>query len=182
MIKNKKVYKNQLTKKIKQIRKGIQSEEFIPKSKVRQLTLGFTLIEILVVIGIIALLASVVIVAINPSRQFKLARDSQRLSNVTAILNAISQNTAEHKGIFDCTNQISNTAKIIKSDNTTGIDIASCLIPNYISSIPFDPSNTNAHYIDNTDYNTEYTVSSDAQGRIIVSAIGEITPNISVTR
>jgi prepilin-type N-terminal cleavage/methylation domain-containing protein len=50
---------------------------------------GFTLIEILVVIGLIAVLAAVVLIAVNPARQFAQARNSQRASNVSTILNAM---------------------------------------------------------------------------------------------
>ena len=61
---------------------------------------GFTLIEILVVIGIIAILATIAIIAINPARQFAQARNSQRYSNVESILNAIGQRVADNKGLF----------------------------------------------------------------------------------
>src|ERR1700682_851650 len=66
----------------------------------KKLTQGFTLIEILVVIGIIAVLAAIVIIAINPARQLAQARDSQRTSNTNSILNAIGQRIADNKGIF----------------------------------------------------------------------------------
>ncbi len=139
---------------------------------------GFTLIEILVVIGIIAVLSAIVLVAINPARQFKLARDSQRMSNVTAILNAVGQNIAENKGVFDCTVAIPNTATVISK---VTLDIASCLIPTYISSLPFDPNVTGAHYTDNTDYDTKYSISQDVEGRVTIDAAGELS-TISVTR
>jgi type IV pilus assembly protein PilA len=150
-------------------------------------TKGFTLIEVLVVIGIIAVLATIVLVAVNPARQFKLARDSQRTSNVNALLNAIHQNMAEHRGVFLCkgtAKEIPLTATIVKSNlspDTPG-DIAECLIPDYLSSLPFDPSKAGAHYLSDTDYDTGYEIFRDTNGRVTASSTGELTPTISVTR
>jgi type IV pilus assembly protein PilA len=145
---------------------------------------GFTLIEILVVIGIIAVLAAVVLIAINPARQFKLARDSQRLSNITAILNAIGQIMAENKGRFMCSNTeiVIPTSPTVISSNTNDINIGGCIVPDYISSLPFDPNKTDAHFAGPSDYNTGYSIAKDTVGRITVSADGEITSPISVTR
>jgi type IV pilus assembly protein PilA len=145
---------------------------------------GFTLIEILVVIGIIAVLAAIVLVAVNPSRQFKLARDSQRVSNVESILSAVGQNIAEHKGLFTCpaaSTTIPSTATDISS-NTSGVDLAPCLVPDYISALPFDPSSPGAFYTSTSSYNTDYVIYEDDGGRITASSTGEITPSISATR
>ncbi len=147
---------------------------------------GFTLIEILVVIGIIAVLAAVVLVAINPARQFKLARDSQRVSNITAILNAIGQNIAEHKGLLNCGSSTPNinasSTLMTNAVELNGIDISRCIVPNYISSLPFDPSKNNAYIHDDGKYNTGYYISQDSNGRITISADGEINNPISINR
>ena len=59
---------------------------------------GFTLIELLVVIGILAVLLAITLIAINPARQFSLANNTKRSSDVNAILNAVNQYMADHKG------------------------------------------------------------------------------------
>jgi len=62
---------------------------------------AFTLIEILVVIGLIAILAAVTIIAINPQRNFRQARDNERRAETSAILNAISQYLTEPGNTLD---------------------------------------------------------------------------------
>ena len=149
---------------------------------------GFTLIEVLVVIGIIAILAAIVLVAVNPSRQFKLARDSQRSANVNTLLNAIHQNISEHRGSFVCSGAmrvLPTTPTVVKYGagfpSYQG-DIASCLVTDYVSSLPYDPAIAGAHYASTTDYDTGYEVFQDVNGRITASSTGELTPTISVTR
>ena len=124
---------------------------------------GFTLIEILVVIGIIALLATIVIVAINPARQFAQARNTQRTSNVNTILNAIGQNIADNKGLFTCPGvTLPNATSSILVASGSGVDL-SCLTPTYIPSFPIDPSNPTAP-------DTGYKVIVDGIGRVTVCA------------
>jgi prepilin-type N-terminal cleavage/methylation domain-containing protein len=146
---------------------------------------GFTLLEVLMVIGILAILAAVVLVAINPARQFKIARDSQRNANVSTILNAIGQNLTDHGGVFTCEGVITpiptNRTQISSADGE--FDIAKCLVPDYISVLPFDPSKDGANYNDELDYDTGYFAESDAEGRVTISANGELaSTTMSVTR
>lgn len=148
---------------------------------------GFTLIEVLVVIGIIAILAGVVLVAINPGRQFQQARDSQRTSNTAAILNAVGQYIVDHKGDLPPDLSGSSTPKQDISDG--GADICTDLVPTYLPALPTDPASTHKGAgLSDTDcggsYDTAYTIEKDANGRITVAANPE-TPGadpISITR
>lgn len=140
---------------------------------------GFTLIEVLVVIGIIALLATIVIVAINPARQFAQARDTQRVSNLNALLNAVGQRMIDHKGMFrdsteatclatmDPTTLASNSMSTVSSSGTGsngGIDLRPCLVPTYISEFPVDPA-VGVGW-NGAAYSTGYAVYHDSNGRM----------------
>jgi prepilin-type N-terminal cleavage/methylation domain-containing protein len=125
---------------------------------------GFTLIEILVVIGLIAILAAVVLIAINPARQFAQANNSQRTANVNAVLNGIGQYIADHKG------ELPN----LPADGTE-IDAGLCadLVPTYLPALPTDPDSPEkgasilCSDLDAGD--TDYEISEE-DGRITVCA------------
>jgi len=141
---------------------------------------GFTLIEILLVIGLIAILAAIVIIAINPARQFAQARNTQRSSNINAILNAVHQNMIDHSGNWTC------AAGAIPTTTATNMgsadyDICDCLVTTYIAAMPYDP--VSGSYTDCTTYDTGYSIIQGTNGRITISApSAELSATISITR
>jgi type IV pilus assembly protein PilA len=140
---------------------------------------GFTLIEILIVIGIIAVLATIVLVAVNPARQFAQANNAHRSSDINALLNAVGQYIVDSKGVIP--SQITTTSQDISNG---GADICALLMPIYIPSLPQDPRSNNGVGITScTTYNSNYAIKKDSDGRITVSAPdAELSATISVTR
>lgn len=150
---------------------------------------GFTLIELLVVIGILAILLAIVLIAINPARQFSQANNTQRNSDVNAILNAVHQFMADNNGTPPT--GITATATVIGSDTVGGeVDLCADLVPTYIADLPLDPTDGTESPADSvcTDvgatYSTGYEISASAtDNRITVAAPGaELSQTINVTR
>ena len=152
---------------------------------------GFTLIELLVVIGIIGILTAIVLIAVNPGRQFAQARDANRKADLLQITNAIYQFAAEHNGNLPDTNLDPNINSFPSSSTCIGTG-AGCynlgtagvaestpvgqpIVPTYIAAVPKDPST-------GSDANTMYTIYRDANGRLQASASGELQAVISITR
>jgi len=153
---------------------------------------AFTLIELLLVIGIIAILASIVIVAINPTKQLGDARNAQRRSDVNTILNAVYQYAIDNNGLLPNstgTAPIPATAEEIcctgvatdaACDLLTGVFLAGDLEGTYVVAIPGDPQESITGCTE--DSLTGYTI-SQASGRVTVAAPGaEQGASITVTR
>lgn len=127
---------------------------------------GFTLLEILLVVAAIAILASIVIFAINPNKQLGDTRNAQRRSDVNTILSAVYQYTVDNDGTLPST--ITTTATEIcatgASSCTSLIDL-SVLTTNeeYLISIPNEPQKTNSG-------GAGYMIKKSSNGRITVEA------------
>jgi len=152
---------------------------------------GFTLIELLVVIGIIGILASIVLVAVNPGRQFAQARNTQRQSDLIQITNAIYQFASEHNGNLPGTDDAQTTSNFPTTATEVGtasFDLGAAgavdgvnngvddpIVPTYIADIPSDPT-------DGVTGNSGYEISV-TNGRVTASApSAELGATISVTR
>jgi len=143
---------------------------------------GFTLLEILLVVAAIAILAGIVIVAINPSKQLGDTRDAQRWSDVNTILNATYQYSIDHNGTLP--SGITSTATAVcNTTDTTGTDCADESFidlgvlfddEKYLTNIPSDPQCA-------TDFSTCYTIKSTTGNRITVTAPDAEGDGVTIT-
>jgi len=154
---------------------------------------GFTLIELLIVITIIAILAAIVFVAIDPSKRFSEARNSQRRSEVNSIVNAVLQYAVDHDGDYPANIDSDTDSSQVLGTNSSGCDsgctnanggstVAACvdlsgyLVDTYLGSIPEDPKTGSPGF-------TDYYINKTATGRIVVGACDpELGETIEVTR
>ncbi|MDD4409781.1 MAG: FISUMP domain-containing protein [Candidatus Pacebacteria bacterium] len=110
---------------------------------------AFTLIEIVLVIGAVAILAGIVILAINPQKQIADIRDAQRKVDIGEINKALTGYQIDHSGSFPITfpvtlTEICDTGKKsfdeVNAADCVGYLNLSFLVPDYLVAIPRDPS------------------------------------------
>ena len=141
---------------------------------------GFTLLEILLVVAAIAILAGIVIFAINPAKQLGDTRNAQRKVDVNTILNAVSQYKIDNSGDFP-EGITSSSTEICKTDASSCSDLVDLSEltedEKYLVSMPYDPRSS-------TDNGTGYEIYASPNGRITVTAVQTelLDQDITVTR
>ena len=135
---------------------------------------GFTLMEILLVIGLLAVLAVVVFVALDPAKRFQDTRNARRTTDIQNILSAVHTYVNDTKGTFPAA--ITTTEKQIGTA-ATGCAIATggCVVAgatdcvdlgtalgSYLKSLPVDPNGTAAL--------TGYSIVRDVNNMVTVRA------------
>ena len=138
---------------------------------------GFTLLELLIVIGILVILISAAIAVINPLRQFAMANNARRWRDVSTILSAVSQNIIDNRGTWTCPDYpeiTTSTDGAFIASTTEAIlqaPICNCLVPTYLSALPQDPGVGDPLTACPATYNTRYTIYQDpATARITICA------------
>ncbi len=125
---------------------------------------GFTLLELLIVIGILAILATTVTLVLNPAEMLKQARDSQRLGDLRSVHAAISMYAAtatstEFTSCSGCNNTGTTTSPFSAGPCTqnasttvdgTGwaspLDLRKTSGGAALSKLPSDPSNGSTYF------------------------------------
>jgi prepilin-type N-terminal cleavage/methylation domain-containing protein len=102
---------------------------------------GFTLLEILLVIAAIGVLAAIVIVALNPTRQLSQVRNTTRRSDINNLAKAFDQYLID-EGSYPSglTSSYQELCFQDASDCTGLLDVRSDMAPRYLAGVPRDPS------------------------------------------
>lgn len=146
---------------------------------------GFTLVELLVVIGIIVILFSVIFIAVDPARRFAQARNANRREDVRdlveSVLTYMVDNTGNYPSGLDSittSSQVIGTATAGCDTTCTAtttlsscLDLTSALAGGYIAEIPRDPKTGTAA-------NTDYYINRTSDGRVLV---GSCDPELGVS-
>lgn len=163
---------------------------------------GFTLIELLIVIAVMAILMSVVFVALNPMARFEDARNNTRWTDVDAILSAIKLHQVDNDGRYlDSISALTEGTEYMIGTGEDGcgsyssacnsvnvqpdcVDLEPLATNGYLPSVPYDEKGDPAA----SDDFTFYYLIKHSNGAITIGSCNpeqgsnETMPNISVKR
>lgn len=143
------------------------------------------MIELLIVIGIIAFLASAIFIAVDPAKRFAESRNARRWTDISTILEAVLQYAIDQDGTLPAgIDDVGATVQVLGT-NASGceagctaklsaascLDLSDVLIPKYLGLIPYDPYTGSVAF-------TDYYINRSATGRI---EVGSCDPELGAT-
>ncbi len=145
----------------------------------------FTIMELILVFGVIAILASVAVLWINPNTQLANARNEQRKQDMNAILAAFYQYALQHDGKFPmqlpskdqeiCRGQANWPAGV--SNDCKGLFSLESLTGSFLVTIPMDPLLSTSAYAKYR--GTWYRIRKDVvTNRIVLTASGSLSDDV----
>jgi len=139
---------------------------------------GFTLLELLIVIGILAILSTTVVLVINPAQLLKKARDSQRISDLntlkTAIAYYITETGSPAIGTVYTEKTYSDVDAVLCGDN--GVVTSTTTVVDGTGWIPVDfDGMTGGSPIGSLPTDPNKTAAGDNPGRYYVYLVGNAT-------
>lgn len=150
---------------------------------------GFTLLEVLLVVALIAILAGIILVAIKPAERIRQANDAQRQADVATILNAVYQFAIDNNGSLpegeggtptlsatkyhiglgssSCDTDCGASGQV--EDGANCIDLTDDLVSDggYLASIPINPGLGDASFSADR---TGYYISTASNGTVTVAS------------
>ena len=143
---------------------------------------GFTLLELIIVVAIIALLAAATFVAVDPAKRIGNAQNAQRWSDVTAVLNGVLQYVVDNNGTYpNNANWMNNelyqlgtgsscgtpdcTATTTTQTTCLDLSASTALVETYLTTIPTDPTQSPHNGAE-----VDYYIRKSSNGRVTVGA------------
>ena len=127
---------------------------------------GFTLLEILLVVAAIAILAGIIIIAVNPGKQLSETKNAQRRIDINTVINAVYQYSIDNNGALPAS-ITANPTEICRTGaaSCAGYVDLGVLTNNekYLVAMPTDPTGASTNGIG-------YKISKDTYGRVTVIA------------
>ena len=126
--------------------------------------------ELLIIIGLIAVLAGMILLYARPGERILKARDDHREVHLNTIYHAVEIKIDQDKGAWANCNPIPEDAMTLISSDY--YDLYSCIIPDHLGEPLFDP--LIGHYNSAADYNTKYRIwRNPLTGAVSLRAEGE---------